>query len=465
MPLSASDPYFRLDPGPVAGTQAFANYKTFMPAPAIGVFIVEAINHRLPPFNNTFEQVMSDLIDVLSANAERCADFLELIDDLRADGIVLMTKRRLSCLQYHTAEHAEELAFDVEQVLIKKLTLAFPSEELANTLFISIAKAAATWHDVVQTVGPPENEIQSAIEFAHEFSHRLTQFVLRYSVLSDVLNCFKDCLEFIGKELIFYATWLVIGLNDQHQIATRTLRQYVEAAMADMGIKATFGPYMQRMMLAGKTISQGDTTRFAFDHVLYDFALLASMQVFSEEITAPLTDFFKFAQLDSNEDKETFLGLHCQDLRMFTELNLPFDTQHGLDKIPLHSAHISVEDYHRFVNAFDANRATERNEADIDYAYLYDIFLNVKNVKADVSIEKRNIVREQIFAASLQNDAWIKHAENLKKLDSYTATLDTQSLAHLARVLFALATRYQPGLKILEADKKVKTRLLEDKNG
>ncbi len=471
MPLSAQDPYFTTEKRSPDGLfLGFKKYGTIIPSHIIAEHIAEAINDRLIQKSLRFEYRMDSFTQAMENNPIPYHSFLELLDDVRVDGVYEVITHRKPYHQYHTAEHSVELAYDVQQVLAQKLKNVFPKDTVANAIFVALTKAAASWHDVEQKLGPPKNEIHSANMFAKLLKKRVDEFKNKYHGMDDAIENFKDAIDFLSRELIVYATWLVIGVNENKKVVTKTLRQYIEIAVRDIQenfqkdysfpLKMGDGPYMQRLLLAGKTMSQGDTTRFSFDHVLNSNVLLDSLHTMPDDIKKPLEDFFVFANLNTDVQKEVFLGLHCQDLRMFTELNLPFTPElQKLEYLSIHAAHISENDYIQFIKAFDANRHAHHASDDIDYIHLLDLFINTKNVKPNPQNEKRNIDRERIFAASLENDIWKNHANYLILIDQYISQLDEVSRCNLSKALFALATRFQPGLKLLLSDKKIRARL------
>jgi hypothetical protein len=418
-------------------------FATCVKADVLGEHILKAVDHRLK-FQN-FEKAISALQEALIKNPVAQSAFLGMIDTLRAEGLVEMVIRRKEHLEYHTVEHAAELADDVEQ----ELTQSFSNPEqdaktvFLNKFFIAIAKTMAAWHDVVQDHSSPQNEIESVAEFEKRFSDALTEFSQNFPIIKDAITQFKQEISFLGNEFILYPTCLVWATKDNIQTA-KTLNQYIDLTMSSKFSKETFTskhPLWKYLNEAADAISRGDTRRFSFTHVFNKQVLVKALKKLPADEQILVENFFKAAQIDNDNDKEIFLGLFSQNIRIFTELNRP-----NLDGVPDKCrTDISSIDHKKFIRIYDGLRLGL--EEPVDYQELSSIFVKTKNTAG-----RNNIDREADFANAMEDDMWTKHAVQLPLFQRYFQSLSIDDRGRFMKALTVLAIQYQPGIQLLKSD-------------
>jgi hypothetical protein len=179
----------------------------------ISTHMMEALAARQPEKLLEFEKDVESLIVALSHHEKAKADFFLLLEKIRAQGLVEMVKQKADYTTYHIAEHAAEATYDTGKVLETALGANFPALEdnFANLFFQKLAQSAVAWHDVVQGLGPPDNEIKSANAFVKKMQQALLDFKKKYPALENDIAAFEKHLIFISNELIVYHTWLVWG--------------------------------------------------------------------------------------------------------------------------------------------------------------------------------------------------------------------------------------------------------------
>ena len=143
-------------------------------------------------------------------------------------------------LEYHAPGHSKEIEYDTEIVTQKKLIkeLAdseFPhsTQERMKKLWIKITKANAAWHDVVQKLGPPRNEIESAKEFVRHARSLLEAYRETYPAMNDVIKQFEKQLSVISKTLILNGTWLILSIENGRMIY-KTLNEHIKNVIKDL---------------------------------------------------------------------------------------------------------------------------------------------------------------------------------------------------------------------------------------
>ena len=446
--LAEQHPYFE-----VGGSFA-QRYGTFIPAPVLGKYIIQAINDRDPELLAIFEKSMANLISALKMNEPAQQAFLDVLDEVRADGLVEMVLRKEFHQQYHIVEHAAEVTDDAGEVLTRELKQANAELELEHTIMIALTKACAAWHDVVQLQGSPKNEIESAKLFCKRLDDLLESFKNDFSDLRQSVQGFQEQLSFICNELIIYSTWLVVGMEPGKKLIFKSLNSHTAQVSRDLheannydALIAAINANSFWMLLtkAAEAICRADTRRFDFQHVLNSEVMLEAFNSFASEDKKVLEDFFIQTDMSSAISKEEFLGLSCQNLRIFTELNRP--EKPGVPVISM--TDISENDHLAFIEA--CNQARVNDIHNIDFARMFDVFVNTKN-KAG----KDNLLRELEFAKAQHHALWDRHADLLIKFTRYiraeTFTVDLQ--ARLMKVLMVLATRFQPGNQFLRMDSK-----------
>lgn len=442
MPISiikGSEPYFN-DP------QGFKRYGIFIP---ILQHLVDAINDRALEKLNLFETDMTNLLATLKTKPEAYHALLQLFDHLRAKGLVIMVKHKSNFLQYHVAAHSAEAAHDTGRVLAAEYTASYPNDTFANNFYIALAKAAAAWHDVVQFKTPPHNEKDSGIAFTNECKKQLLAYSEQFPELKEPITKFINHLTFISNELIVYDTWLVFGNDTTIGMHAKTLRVYIENVMNDLQLPVNYGSHMQHLLIAAKTISLSDVSRFSLSHVQSDQQMLKAFEQLPNELKTPLNNFFDYCNITSDAAKEAFLGIFSSNIRMYSELNIPAD---GIEpqKMPFNAAHVTTHDYEEFTNALETLRnAPEPKIIRMDYIKLFDLLMNTKCVTKNTSYMER----EKNFALAQKIETWDTFASQLEGFKLYTDNLDRDQLRLLSQCLFILATKYQPGIEYLENDK------------
>jgi hypothetical protein len=426
-------------------------YGTSMEAPAVGEYILQAIASRDPEKIQQFENVLYALQAALEKDAAAQTIFFKMLDELRAEGLVEMVMRRAAHLEYHTVEHAAELADDVECAL----KLEYAREDTADSkhiflqkFFVALARAMAAWHDVVQHNGSPQNEIDSIADFDKRLQAMLKEFSLQFPALAQISKEFTAQIPFLGKELILHPTCLIWGKVRDTSTA-KTLNQYIDLSMQELSdIRYSKNslisnhPLWKYLTLAADITSRGDTKRYAFPHVFQQHALLRGLQKLPQDEKKILEDFFRTIGITEDNDKEIFLGLFSQNIRIFTELNQP----HEESVSSKCRTNITAAQHRRFIEIYDSLRAGDNVQ--VDYLDLITVFVQTKDEHG-----KNNIEREENFALALQDPMWSKHAVQLGIFSNFVANLSPGDKARFMRALTVIAIVYQPGNFLLKADK------------
>lgn len=450
-PITGDEPYFN-DPN------GFKQLGIFVP---IIPYVVQAINARTKENIQKFEADVGALLTALNKDPAAEKTMYQLLEFVRAKGLVVMSKRKADGIQYHTAEHAAEASHDTGSAMAAEMKNNFnkESDKKINQFFIELAKAAVAWHDVVQHKTPPHNEEQSAIEFAKEMDINLNEFKKLFPAMSEQINNFAKHLEFISRELIVYNTWLVFGMEHDSGLTAKSLRVHIDNISASLGIdQSHFGPYMKRLYIASRVISISDVSRCQFEHVTQEQLLLHGYNALPDKIKNSVEEFFKIANIKSAEDKEIFFGLFGTHTRMFSEINLPqlkgIRKHHKASNMNI--TDISQESYDHFNSVLNTLRSSDDPASlDLDYSNLFRMLMNTKSLKNnDTSVK-----REQAFAHAQHHQMWEKYAEQLEMLTTFMNTLNEEQLDHLGHCLFILSTHFQPGSEYLKNDQTYQTIL------
>jgi hypothetical protein len=246
---------------------AFDKHGILFTPPGINAkeIIVDAINARL---SSDFEKNADNLITKLKSDSVALQDLNAMFDKVALEGYVAMHKAKpqgpRNHLVYHTAEgHIPEIMEDSKKETLRQLGVTFnaPQDDIANVLFANLARAAAAWHDVVQNLGAPKNEIESAKLFAKSMQTNLNAFKVSHPQLAGEVAKFQTNVDFISQELIVNDTWLLFSKKGD-TVKARTLGEYINEVASDANVTLTAGPNMKRLMTAAAAVSQSDTSRF-----------------------------------------------------------------------------------------------------------------------------------------------------------------------------------------------------------
>jgi hypothetical protein len=460
--IDSNDPYFE------SNGEFKKKYGTFSDPAIMGDHLSGLINDRSPEHAVVFEESINSLTRAFAKSPAAEKAFYNLVNECRAYGLVQMTLRRAKHSHYHTTEHAAELADDTEQSLSEKFKTEF-SPHKADRLFIALSKAAASWHDIVQDRGaPPNNEVESAKQFVIRMNELLEDYKMKFKSMAPAVENFQKELDFLSKELIVYDTWLVFGMEPGMKLVAKPLNERVAQVIQDINekkpdaekINVATTPHMQRLFAACDMISKGDTKRFDMEHVLKDPLVLKALRNFPEAKQKILDNFFKEAGINSDREKEQFLGLMCQNIRIFPELNKPESqsaTPNSSSKL------ITEEDHESYVKVCEDIKGSASFNVDksssLKTRAMFDNFMNAENLQG-----KNNIDREISFALAQQDPMWNRHAQHLKTFSAYVKKLnasDPKAHDSLAETLIELATRFQPGNYLLKKDKTFQAQLHE----
>ena len=450
LPSTSTDPYFAPD-------GEFSQHGTFFGASFLGQYIVNAFKGREPDNVYAFQHSIEGLVNAFKHNPLAKKAFLDMLDDLRAEGLVEMVLRRAPHEQYHIPEHPAEFAYDVEKILMKEFHQEYPdptpNQTISNEIFIGIAKAAAAWHDIVQNQGAPNNEIESAQGFVGAFLLKLEIYKKDYKLAAEAVTAFERQLDFIARELILHGTWLVLGMKDKN-LSAKCFAEYIDQTVAETSPDEldmnAISPALQHLTAARKAMSTGDTKRYSLDHVKESRILLTAFQAQPEADREGLEKFFIFAEINEDVCKEEFLGLMCQNLRIFTELNQP----NRNDVQAVNIAKINDANHREFFKALDAYRNGKPVDR-INHLKLFNLLVNTKKNR------KSNLLREQEFANALGDELWKRHAQHLESFMIYidNAQFKAPMKIATAKILFQLATQHQHGSILLNNDKLFHDRL------
>lgn len=398
-------------------------------------------NQQRSAYADAFESAITAFSDTLMQDEKARCDFYDMLDQAHIDGLVEMVKRHTHKMQYHIAEHAAEVAHDTDVTLTKIYAHKFPNETLRNNIMRYIAVAAGAWHDLVQSKGAPDNEIESAKEFTNYLRVKFSHFGKKHPACRNAIYELTKYLDFIANELIVYDTWLVFSLNKDRKIVAKTLRQHSRALDPD---NMPHTPMLERLWLAADTISVSDTSRFALEHVRDEKILVHALTQLPTDARQAIEAFFQYANMTDTNIQEEFLGLMGQDIRMFAELNTT------------EISHISTSDYAFFIESLYILRLDNQKYKDIDFKKLLDLFMTTLMKKA----LQPNIQQEINFAKAIGTGIWTRHADDLVKFQSYCATLDDAEKNSLSKGLFMLATGLQPGNALLMNNDSFKQAIL-----
>jgi hypothetical protein len=239
-----------------------------------------------------------------------------------------------------------------------------------------------------------------------------------------------------------------------------TLAQRLNEVAPDSLSSMSGGAHTKRLFLAAQTISTSDTSRFSLEHVLQEKSLLTALHAFPEPMAKVFDDFFKIAKIDTPEDQEAFLGILGASIRLFPELNIPFDPAiHQRTPPSPRVAQITAEDHRYFVKTLDLLRTGDFSHVPpVDFGRLLTLFMETKSIKQD---EKTNFEREKDFARALQRPVWTRHEIDFQLFSDYLQTLNKDSPIYnqLAKGSFVLATQFQPGGQMLRNDDAFKHEL------
>ncbi len=458
--IASTDPYFG------SNGEFKKKYGIFTDPASMGDHLSELINDRSTEHGQEFEATINTLTRAFAKAPAAEKAFYNLIDECRAYGLVQMTLRRAKHSHYHTAEHAAELADDTEQALSEKYQKEFFTHK-ADRLFVALAKAAASWHDIVQDRGaPPNNEIESAKQFVIRMNELLEDYKTKYKSMGPAVENFQKQLGFISKELIVYDTWLVFGMEPGMKLVAKPLNERVAQVIADINenkpdaekINVAATPHMLRLYAASDVISKGDTKRFDMEHVLRDQMILKAVRNLPADKQKVLENFFNEARIVDDRRKEQFLGLMCQNIRIFPELNQPEGKTESSNS---NSKLISTADHDSFVKVCEDIKGSASSDKthSAKAASMFHNFMTTENLQG-----KNNIEREINFAKAQQDPMWDLHAEHLRVFAGHVKKLKMQdSKTHdlLAETLIELATRFQPGNNLLKKDKPFHAQLHE----
>jgi hypothetical protein len=458
--LTSQDSYFEPD------GEFKKKYGTFADTAIMGEHLSDLINGRSPEHAEKFEENINSLTQAFEKNPTAEKAFYHLVDECRAFGLVQMALRRAKHSHYHTTEHAAELADDIEQGLTEKFKTEFPQDK-SNNLFIALAKAAASWHDIVQDRGvPPNNEVESAAQFVTYMNELLENYKKKFNFMTPAIENFQRELDFLSKELIVYGTWLVFGMEPGMKLVAKTLTERALYVIQDVNAKSSAEdktkiaetPNMRRLYGACEMISNGDTKRFGMEHVLKDQLILKALRNFPPANLKILNNFFIAAGINDDRVKEQFLGLMCQNIRIFPELNKPENSQSSVNNSSgkliseaEHDSYVKVCDDIKASASYTINKnATPKTHA------MFNNFMYAENLQG-----KNNISREISFAKAQQDPMWDLHAKHLNDFTNYIKKISANEKDLLAETLIVLATRFQPGNYLLKKDKTFHAQLRE----
>jgi hypothetical protein len=228
--------------------------------------IIKAFTNRKQN-NVTAQHALNELKELIGKPA--ISDLADVMRDSQSLFIAIFASQDFDPGVYHFYGHGKEMSEDPGN-LVKNIV----SGDELGTLLINTANALGAAHDIIQSAGPPDNEILSSEIFVAETQRMITDLIEQneYTKKTKIkLENFRDqVIPFLAEECIVNATYLLFSsdkrdfdniLNQIHRVMEQAHTKTHGHPLADM----TLSKDVHAMKLA---MALSDTRRSEIKSIL-----------------------------------------------------------------------------------------------------------------------------------------------------------------------------------------------------
>lgn len=432
--------------------------------------IITSVERRVKSHNadsatlgNVFETLPQEQIENLASNYKnyisRClAEWSSEQPKFKADG-----KTPLSAV-YHRGPHGAEMSHDAGVLLKSQAQMLFKNNKAMQNAYLEMAKAAHAIHDIIQTKGPPTNEIESYERYMQGTDSILAKMNLspeQHKELRAVIDELAWETIVVGTVFHFPSKQpLVDILNDFAAKTKNDKMKHSDPAIACAAFSA----------------GKNDTRRMDLKMGFKDVELLKAQSSAVGGSNNMVVDFF--AQNTDKTGQISAMHLAGQNVRMICEGNTHFSfgnqgkiafaanltsliekastafTPQQRDELLTHFDDMSDEQFDKYFDLLMNSYTNPFGEIAFAAGIKEDIFLKAKDNFGELYPENQ-------FHIPQNGDMWVNYAASLKKFitefqDKVNSEPDPKKQKALKTAFFrdmALLAAHQAGAFLLRNDK------------
>ncbi len=424
---------------------------------------VKSNNADSATLRNVFGTLPQEQIEDLASNykkyVSRClAEWSSEQPKFKADG-----KTPLSAV-YHRGPHGAEMGHDAEVLLKSQAKTLFANDKSMQNAYLEMAKAAHAIHDIIQSKGPPINEIESYERYMQGTDNILKKMNLsteQHKELRSVIDELAWETIVVGTVFHFPSKQPLVDILNNFAVSSKNDKmKHADPAVACAAFSA----------------GKNDTRRMDLKMGFNEVDLLRAQHSAVGGGNNMVVDYFS-----QNTDKSgqiTAMHLAGQNVRMICEVNTHFSFGNQ-EKIAFAANLTSLIE-----KASMAFTPAQREELLTHFADMpneqfnqyFDLLMNsytnpfgeiafAAGIKEDIFIKAienfSELYPENQFHIPQKGDMWVNYAENLKRFitefqDKVNNEPDPKIQNALKKVFFrdiSLLAAHQAGAFLLRHDK------------
>lgn len=424
---------------------------------------VKSNNADNATLGTVFEMLPQEQIESLASNYKsyisRClAEWSSEQPKFKADG-----KTPLSAV-YHRGPHGAEMSHDAGVLLKSQAEALFKNNKAMQNAYLEMAKAAHAIHDIIQTKGPPTNEIESYERYMQGTDSILAKMNLspeQHKELRTVIDELAWETIVVGTVFHFPSKQPLVDILNDFAVKTKNDNmKHSDPAIASAAFSA----------------GKNDTRRIDLKMGFKDVELLKAQSNAVGGLNNLAVEFF--ARNTDKTGQTSAMHLAGQNVRMICEGNTHFSfgnqekiafaanlssliekastafTSEQRKELLTHFDDLSNEQFDKYFDLLMNSYTNPFGEIAFAAGIKEDIFIKAKDNFSELYPENQ-------FHMPQNGDMWVNYAENLKKFiaefqGKVNSEPDPQNQKALKAVFFrdmALLAAHQAGSFLLRHDK------------